>query len=36
MANLSNADGTITIKAKSTDGIYNLLLTQRYAEPEYE
>lgn len=36
MANLSNADGTITIKAKSTDAIYNLLLAQRYAEAEYE
>lgn len=36
MANLSNADGTITIKAKSTDAIYNLLLAQNYAEAEYE
>lgn len=36
MANLSNADGTITIKAKSTDAIYNLLLAQNYVESEYE
>lgn len=36
MANLSNADGTITIKAKSTDAIYNLLLAQRYADAQYE
>lgn len=36
MANLSNADGTITIKAKSTEAIYNLLLVQRYAESTYE
>lgn len=36
MANLSNADGTITIKAKSTDAIYNLLLVQRYVESKYE
>lgn len=36
MANLSNADGTITIKAKSTEAIYNLLLAQNYVESEYE
>lgn len=36
MANLSNADGTITIKSKSTDAIYNLLLAQRYTEAKYE
>ena len=36
MANLSNADGTITIKAKSTNAIYNLLLAQNYVESEYE
>ena len=36
MANLSNADDTITIKAKSTDAIYNLLLAQRYADAQYE
>lgn len=36
MANISNADGTITIKAKSTEAIYNLLLVQRYAESNCE
>lgn len=36
MANLSNADGTITIKAKSTNAIYNLLLAQNHVESEYE
>lgn len=36
MANLSNADGTITIKAKSTEAIYNLLLAQRYVDSQYD
>lgn len=36
MANLSNADGTITIKAKSTNAIYNLLLAQNHVESKYE
>lgn len=36
MANLSNAHGTITIKAKSKEAIYNLLLVQNYVESEYE
>lgn len=36
MANLSDAHGTITIKAKSKEAIYNLLLVQNYVESEYE